>query len=58
MNVPMKWVQDVFGVQSAAQIDIDMTVLQDLDTPMSKRIRQIVKAVREERCAHLKVRHS
>ena len=56
LNVPTKWVQDVFGVQSAAQIDIDMTLLQELDTPLSRRVRGIVKKVRDERCAHLKVR--
>ena len=55
INVSMQWVQDVFGVQSAAQIDIDKTVLQDLDTPLSKRVRGIVKKVRDERRGFLKV---
>ena len=55
INVSMQWVQDVFGVQSAAQIDIDKTMLQDLDTPLSKRVRAIVKKIRDERRGHLKV---
>ena len=55
INVSGKWVQDVFGVQSAAQIDIDSTVLHDLDTEMSRRVRAIVKKVRQDRCAFLKV---
>jgi len=50
-----EWVQQVFGVQSAAQIDIDMTKLQELDTPLSERVRDIVSGIREERGRHMKL---
>ena len=36
------WIQDVFGVQTAAQIDIDKTKLIDRDTPASKRVRHVI----------------
>ncbi len=55
LNVNPEWVQNVFGVQSAAQIDIDKTSLQDLDTPISRRLRGIVKKMREERRRHMKL---
>jgi len=55
MNVSADWVQDVFGVQSAAQIDIDKTTLQELDTALSRRVRGIIKKIRSERPRHMKL---
>ncbi|KAJ4426456.1 hypothetical protein ANN_27270 [Periplaneta americana] len=49
LNVGMEWVQNVFGVHSAAQIDIDRTALPDLDNPLSQRIRSVIDSVREQR---------
>ncbi|XP_049838119.1 protein transport protein Sec24C isoform X1 [Schistocerca gregaria] len=49
LNVNVEWVQNVFGVHSAAQIDIDRTSLQDIDNPLSTRIRSLVNAVRQQR---------
>ncbi|XP_067008422.2 protein transport protein Sec24C [Anabrus simplex] len=49
LNVGMNWVQNVFGVHSAAQIDIDRTTLQELDNPLSNRIRGLVDSVRQQR---------
>jgi protein transport protein SEC24 len=46
------WIQDVFGVQTAAQIDIDKTRLVDRDTPASKRVRAIIDAIRGQRPRH------
>jgi hypothetical protein len=54
-SVSPDWVQSVFGVQSAAQIDIDKTSLQDLDNPLSRRVRSLIKRIREDRCRHMKV---
>lgn len=49
MNVASEWVQNVFSVQSAAQIDIDKTKLLDLDNPLSQRVRDIISKVQDER---------
>ncbi|ELT99740.1 hypothetical protein CAPTEDRAFT_210583 [Capitella teleta] len=54
-GVSPDWVQSVFGVQSAAQIDIDKTTMQDLDNPLSRRVRGLVKRVREDRGRHMKL---
>lgn len=49
MAVNPDWLQNVFGVQTAARVDIDKTSLLELNTPLSLRIRDIVETVREER---------
>lgn len=49
LNVGMEWIQDVFGVHSAAQIDIDRTSLPELDNPLSVRIRSVIDSVRQQR---------
>ena len=36
------WIQEVFGVQTAAQIDIDKTRLLDRETPASQRVRSVI----------------
>merc|ERR1719251_580289 len=43
------WIQEVFGVQTAAQIDIDKTRLQDRETPASQRVRKVIDQIRAER---------
>merc|ERR1719340_374092 len=43
------WIQEVFGVQTAAQIDIDKTRLQDRDTPASQQVRTVIDKIRAER---------
>lgn len=55
INVASEWVQNVFSVQSAAQIDIDKTKLLDLDNPLSLRIRNIVSQVQEERQRYMRL---
>lgn len=49
LAVSPEWLSEVFGVQTAARIDIDKTTLLELNTPMSKRVRQIVHDIQEER---------
>lgn len=39
------WIQDVFGVQTAAQIDIDKTKLVERDNPLSRRVCGILASV-------------
>merc|ERR1711971_1153690 len=43
------WIQEVFGVQTAAQIDIDKTRLLDRETPASQRVRTVIDKIRAER---------
>lgn len=54
-NVSPEWVQMVFGVQSAAQIDIDKCKLMELDNPLSQRIRTIMKLVQNGRSRQMKL---
>nr|XP_022316893.1 protein transport protein Sec24C-like isoform X2 [Crassostrea virginica] len=54
-SVEPHWVQQVFGVQSAAQIDIDKCKLVDLDNPVSQRLRDIINSIRSERCRYMKL---
>ncbi|KDR14171.1 protein transport protein Sec24C-like [Zootermopsis nevadensis] len=49
LNVDMEWIQNVFGVQSAAQIVIDRTSLPVLDNALSVRIKLVIDSVRKER---------
>ncbi|CAL7951975.1 unnamed protein product [Xylocopa violacea] len=44
-----QWVQAVFGVPSVVQVDTDCTALPVLDTPLNKRIIDIINRVRMER---------
>ena len=46
------WIQEVFGVQSAAQIDIEKSTLVERDTPASERVRNVIEQVRAERPRH------
>lgn len=55
LNVSMEWVQKVFGVHSAAQIDIDRTSLPHLDNPLSARINSIIASVRRQRHRYMRV---
>ncbi|KAK9309798.1 hypothetical protein QLX08_000620 [Tetragonisca angustula] len=44
-----QWIQAVFGVPSVVQVDTDCTALPVLDTPLNKRITDIINRVRMER---------
>ncbi|XP_017888499.1 protein transport protein Sec24C [Ceratina calcarata] len=52
-----QWVQAVFGVPSVVQVNTDNTALPVLDTPLNKRINDIISRVRMERhrCMRLTV---
>ena len=43
------FVQDVFGVSTAAQINVDMTQLEERDNILSKKVQKIVEVVRGQR---------
>ncbi|XP_076233230.1 COPII coat complex component secretory 24CD [Calliopsis andreniformis] len=49
MSLSPQWVQAVFGVPSVVQVDTDRPTLPVLDTPMNKRITDIINRVRMER---------
>lgn len=50
-----QWIQAVFGVPSIVQIDTDCTALPVLDTPLNKRISDIINRVRMERHRYMRV---
>ncbi|XP_061196580.1 protein transport protein Sec24C-like isoform X2 [Saccostrea echinata] len=54
-NVEPHWVQQVFSVQSAAQIDIDKCKLIDLDNPVSQKLRDVINSIRSERGRYMKL---
>lgn len=54
-NVAADWVQQVFGVQSAAQIDIDKCRLLDLDNDVSQTVRSVIQKVRSSRNRYMKL---
>ena len=43
------FVQDVFGVATAAQINVDMPQLEERDNTLSKKVRDVVNIVRSQR---------
>jgi len=45
LAVDPSWIQDVFGVATAAQIDIDKTKLVERDNPLSRRVLDIYNQV-------------
>merc|ERR1712168_28203 len=49
------WIQDVFGVQTAAQIDIDRTKLVERDNDTSRRVCEIYRAVTKSRARTMKL---
>lgn len=49
------WIQDVFGVQTAAQIDIDRTTLVERDNALSRRICGILDTVTRDRPRTMKL---
>merc|ERR1719209_2383587 len=50
-----QWIQDVFGVATAAQIDIDKTKLQERDNPLSRRVYSIYNQVTADRSRTMKL---
>ncbi|BFZ03064.1 hypothetical protein BsWGS_06104 [Bradybaena similaris] len=54
-NVNPELVQQIFGVPSAAQIDIDKVQLLQLDNPVSRRLCELIEKIREQRSRYLKV---
>ncbi|KAG7207356.1 hypothetical protein KM043_009019 [Ampulex compressa] len=57
LSISPQWVQAVFGVPSVVQIDTDRTTLPVLDTPLNKRITDIINEVRaaRHRCMRLTI---
>ncbi|XP_076642810.1 COPII coat complex component secretory 24CD isoform X2 [Halictus rubicundus] len=49
LGLSPQWVQAVFGVPSVVQVDTDRTSLPILDTPLNKRITDIIDRMRMER---------
>ena len=56
LHVSQDWVQNVFGVNSAAQIDIDSGKLLSLDNDTSVKVREMIDRTRSARPRYMKVR--
>ncbi|XP_060569226.1 protein transport protein Sec24C-like [Ruditapes philippinarum] len=54
-SVDPEWVQNVFSVQSAAQIDIDKCRLLELDNDQSHIVREVIQKVRAHRNRYMKL---
>ncbi|KAL4239532.1 Protein transport protein Sec24C [Mactra antiquata] len=54
-SVDPDWIQKVFSVQSAAQIDIDKCRLHELENEISHRVRDVVNQVRAQRNRYMKL---
>merc|ERR1719385_432757 len=55
LAVDPQWIQDVFGVATAAQIDIDKTKLVERDNPLSRRVCDIYTAVTADKPRTMKL---
>ncbi|XP_022110679.1 protein transport protein Sec24C-like isoform X2 [Acanthaster planci] len=55
LHVSNDWVQDVFGVHSPAQIDIDSSKLLHMDNPTSQGVRNVVEKIRKMRPRYMKL---
>ncbi|XP_066585549.1 protein transport protein Sec24C [Prorops nasuta] len=49
LSLSPQWVQEVFGVPSVHQINTDQPSLPVLDTPLNKKMHEIINRVRSER---------
>nr|XP_053631902.1 protein transport protein Sec24C-like [Cherax quadricarinatus] len=54
-NISPKWLMDVFGVNAPHQLDPVMAELPELDNPTSKRVCDIIKAIRTQRKKHVRM---
>ena len=54
-NLNPEFVEEVFGVSSLAQINIETCVLLELDNPRSQSINRIISKVRSQRSHYMKV---
>ena len=55
LSVSPDWCMNVFGVQSAAQINTESSTLPELDNPISKRIRSLIESRRLGQPHYLRV---
>ncbi|XP_046852645.1 protein transport protein Sec24D-like isoform X2 [Xenia sp. Carnegie-2017] len=55
LHVSPEWLQQVFAVGTIGHVDIEMTSLPDVDTPMSRRLRGIVAEIHNERNRYMKI---
>lgn len=51
-----QWVQGAFGVPSVVQVDTDRTKIPVLDSPINKRVNDVISRVRAERHHCMRVR--
>lgn len=48
LGADQEFIQQVFGVPSAVQVNIEMTRFPELDNPLSIAVRSVVKEIRSQ----------
>lgn len=54
-NISPDWLMEVFGVNAPHQLDPVMAEMPELDNPTSRRVRDVITAVRTQRRKHVRV---
>jgi len=54
-NVSTEFIQNVFGVGSLAQVNIENPLLTALDNDMSRNVNAVIRTVRRQRSRYMKV---
>lgn len=49
LNANRDWIQSVFGVPTAAQVDVERFTLPELDNSLSVAVRNLIDQVRTQR---------
>lgn len=55
LNVSSTFCQQVFGVQSASQIDVDKVTIPRLDNPLSEAVHSVIEKVKSQRHRRMRV---
>lgn len=55
LNANQDWIQNVFGVSSAAQVDIDRISLPELDNELNSSVRNLIDKIRAQRHRWMRV---
>uniref|UniRef100_A0A8C9VGQ0 Protein transport protein Sec24C-like n=1 Tax=Scleropages formosus TaxID=113540 RepID=A0A8C9VGQ0_SCLFO len=54
-NTQQELLQNIFGISSFGQIDPNMTTLPVLNNPYSKKLRDMIKSIRDQRSRYMKL---
>ncbi|XP_039278059.1 protein transport protein Sec24C-like [Nilaparvata lugens] len=55
LNLSNEWVQGVFAAHSVAQVDTDKSCIPYLDTPISRRMHNLIETIRSQRHRYMRL---